>query len=65
MKESQAKKFAKLARQEYLERNPLKKAAPFKKTFNVSRNQPCPCNSSKKFKKCCMIVKPISGRSAD
>lgn len=66
MKESEARRLATQARKEYLERNPLKKAGqPFKKTFDIGRNAPCPCNSGKKFKKCCMIVQPISGQSAD
>lgn len=39
------------ARDEYLERKP----APFLRTEKqVGRNDPCPCGSGKKFKKCCM-----------
>jgi hypothetical protein len=39
------------AREEYLERKP----APFLRTEKqVGRNDPCPCGSGKKFKKCCM-----------
>jgi hypothetical protein len=39
------------AREEYLER----KTAPFLRTEKqVGRNDPCPCGSGKKFKKCCM-----------
>jgi hypothetical protein len=39
------------ARDDYLERKP----APFLRTEKpVGRNDPCPCGSGKKFKKCCM-----------
>jgi hypothetical protein len=39
------------ARDDYLERKP----APFLRTDKqVGRNDPCPCGSGKKFKKCCM-----------
>ena len=30
---------------------PLRRAAP-----KVGRNEPCPCGSSKKFKKCCGLT---------
>src|SRR5262245_39700748 len=39
------------AREDYLERKP----APFlRNEKQVGRNDPCPCGSGKKFKKCCM-----------
>jgi uncharacterized protein YecA (UPF0149 family) len=39
------------ARHDYPER----KSAPFLRTEKpVGRNDPCPCGSGKKFKKCCM-----------
>ena len=39
------------ARDDFLERKP----APFLRTEKqVGRNDPCPCGSGKKFKKCCM-----------
>jgi preprotein translocase subunit SecA len=39
------------ARHDYLERKP----APFLRTEKpVGRNDPCPCGSGKKFKKCCL-----------
>jgi hypothetical protein len=39
------------AKENYLERKP----APFLRSEKqVGRNDPCPCGSGKKFKKCCM-----------
>ena len=32
-----------------------KRPAPKRNTFNVGRNDPCPCNSGNKYKKCCLI----------
>jgi len=31
---------------------------------NVGRNDPCPCGSGKKFKKCCGVSKKMNMRSA-
>ena len=31
----------------------LKKAAPVRKAVVVGRNEPCPCGSGKKYKRCC------------
>lgn len=31
---------------------------------NVGRNDPCPCGSGKKFKKCCGVQKKMNMRSA-
>jgi tetratricopeptide (TPR) repeat protein len=31
----------------------LKKRTPVKKSVKIKRNDPCPCNSGKKYKKCC------------
>lgn len=33
---------------------------PIKKEINVRRNEPCPCDSGKKFKKCCLNKEIVS-----
>jgi uncharacterized protein YecA (UPF0149 family) len=30
------------------------KQKPFTRKYKTGRNEPCPCNSGKKFKKCCI-----------
>jgi preprotein translocase subunit SecA len=30
------------------------KARPVTKSLGIGRNQPCPCGSGKKYKKCCL-----------
>jgi len=32
----------------------LRSSSPAESRFKVGRNDPCPCGSGKKFKKCCM-----------
>lgn len=36
-----------------MEPNEEKRTEPVKKTVKVGRNEPCPCGSGKKYKKCC------------
>ena len=31
----------------------IKRRTPIKKDIKIGRNDPCPCNSGKKYKKCC------------
>lgn len=38
-----------------LMRLPLKVTKTFRGVRRVGRNEPCPCKSGKKFKKCCML----------
>ncbi len=35
---------------------PIHKSPPITKKNKVGRNQPCPCGSGKKYKKCCLIT---------
>ena len=37
-------------------KSPVPSAAPGKK---IGRNQPCPCGSGKKYKKCCLLKSPV------
>ena len=40
----------------FLQRQAIKKMAHKQlKSTKISRNAPCPCNSGKKYKKCCLI----------
>nr|WP_272917305.1 SEC-C metal-binding domain-containing protein [Halobacillus litoralis] len=32
---------------------PREKVVPFKQDRKIGRNEPCPCGSGKKYKKCC------------
>lgn len=34
------------------------KPVPFVRLDKTGRNEPCPCGSGKKFKKCCLEAKP-------
>jgi len=43
--------------------NPGADAKAFGLSQGVSRNQPCPCGSGRKFKKCCMKTAEIDGVS--
>jgi uncharacterized protein len=36
-----------------------RRATPTRRAARVSRNDPCPCGSGKKFKKCCLNVGPV------
>lgn len=39
----------------------VRKLPPFKsQTKNIGRNEPCPCNSGKKFKQCCLEVAKLN-----
>ena len=38
------------------EQAPVKKTQPLTKKKKIGRNQPCPCGSGKKYKKCCLIT---------
>jgi hypothetical protein len=40
-------------------RDPVKPQATVRKTADVGRNDPCPCGSGKKFKKCCYGVRAV------
>jgi len=33
---------------------PVEQAAPYHREDKVGRNEPCPCGSGKKYKKCCL-----------
>ena len=41
------------AKQPPVRKQPAKKQQPVKKTSKVGPNDPCPCGSGKKYKKCC------------
>jgi len=54
MADQLAKKQAPANVMAWIKHNEQDKMAKQKKQLSVGRNDPCPCDSGKKFKNCCM-----------
>ena len=46
--------------QSYKQENEVPKAQPIRAKPSIGRNEPCPCGSGKKYKKCCGLAKKIA-----
>lgn len=55
--DAEATKAKNLGLPTYLQHLNYLKMKPIKTQQKTARNQACPCNSGKKFKKCCLTVK--------
>jgi preprotein translocase subunit SecA len=51
-----------LSRSSNISTPPVQSSQPSHKAKKIGRNQPCPCGSGKKYKKCCLLKEQLKTR---